>query len=135
MCVYPCDIEDTCMYPGEGLLASKTILQSGAGSADSAGLEALVIDHGEADRTLVHHQLGVDTLAWGIGGRLPGNWSCEDSVPCPLVSETPCQLHPSCLMTHMGIPFLTPYRPTSQVVPCSQRLHGQLQGHGVPLLL
>lgn len=94
----------------------QNILQSGAGSADSAGLEALVIDHGEGDRTLVHHQLGVDTLGWGIGGQLPGSWSCEDSVPCPLVSEAPCQLHPSCLVTHMGIPFLTPCRPTSQVV-------------------
>lgn len=56
---------------------------------------------------------------------MPGSWSCEDSVPCPLVSEASCQLHSSCLMTHMGIPFLTPCRPTSQVVPCSQRLHGQ----------
>lgn len=76
------------MYPGVGLSASKT-LQSGAGDAESAGLEALVIDHEEADRPLIHHHLGVDTLGWGMEARLPGSWSCEDSVPYPLVPRSP----------------------------------------------
>jgi hypothetical protein len=94
------------MYvPKRGFAGFKPVLQSGGGSTDSAGLEQLVIDHGEAGRPLIHHHLRVDTLDWGIGAQLPSSCCCEDSVSCPLVPEAPSQLHPSCLMTHRGNPL------------------------------
>lgn len=72
-------------------------------------LEALVTDHREASRPLIHHHLEVDTLG---------------SDSCPLVPEAPSQLHPSCLMTHIGNPFSRSLQTNSQVVPCAQRPPG-----------
>lgn len=51
----------------------KPVLQSGAGTTDFAGLEQLVIDHGEAGRPLIHHRLRVDTLGWGVEAQLPSS--------------------------------------------------------------
>lgn len=59
------------MYVPRGEFVSfKLILQPGEGSTDSAGLEELVIDHREADRSLIHHYLGVATLGWDTGAQL-----------------------------------------------------------------
>ena len=46
MCVHLCDHENTCMYPGVGLSASK--LSYNLEPENAALLEAFIIDHREA---------------------------------------------------------------------------------------